>query len=48
MEEISEFDPARSKFFLLSTSFRTALRPTQPPLQRVQGDIPPGVKRPES
>jgi len=31
--------------FLLNTSFRPALRPTQPPIQQVQGVLCPGIKQ---
>jgi hypothetical protein len=33
--------------FLLTTAFKTALKPTQPPMQGVPGALFPGVKRPE-
>jgi len=32
--------------FLFTTAFRTALGPTQPPIQSVQGTLSLGVKRP--
>jgi hypothetical protein len=37
--------PDRVKNFLFSTSSRSALGPTQPPIQRVPGALSPGVKR---
>jgi hypothetical protein len=37
--------PGRTKNFLLSTSSRLVLGPTQPPLQWVPGILSPGVKR---
>jgi hypothetical protein len=36
----------RGKIFVLSTSSRPVLGPTQPPIQRVLRALPPGVKRP--
>jgi hypothetical protein len=36
----------RGKIYLFSTSSRSALGPTQPPIQWVPGAISPGVKRP--
>jgi hypothetical protein len=38
--------PGRVKNWLFSTSSRSALGPTQPPIQRIPGAISPGVKRP--
>jgi hypothetical protein len=38
--------PGRVKNFLLSTSYRMALGPIQPPIQWVPGALPLGVKRP--
>jgi hypothetical protein len=38
--------PGRGKIFLLSTSSRPVLGPTQPPIQLVPGALSPGVKRP--
>jgi hypothetical protein len=38
--------PAGMGIFLFTTVSRTALRPTQPPIQWVQGDHSLGVKRP--
>jgi hypothetical protein len=38
--------PGRVKNFLFSTSFRPALGPTQPPIQRVPEALSPRVKRP--
>jgi hypothetical protein len=38
--------PGRGKFFLFSIASRWVLRPTQPPIQRVEGCISPCVKRP--
>jgi hypothetical protein len=40
------FTPGGVKNFLFSRSSRTALRSTQPPIQRVPGALSPGVKRP--
>jgi hypothetical protein len=36
----------RGKIFIFSTESTLALGPTQPPIQWVQGEISPGVKRP--
>jgi hypothetical protein len=38
--------PARLEIFLFTTAFRTALGPTQLPIQWVPGALPLGVKRP--
>jgi hypothetical protein len=38
--------PGRVNNFLLSTSSRPALGPTQPPIQGVPGSLSPEVKRP--
>jgi hypothetical protein len=38
--------PSRVKNFLISTSSRPVLRPTEPPTQWVPGALSPGVKRP--
>jgi hypothetical protein len=38
--------PGRNKNFLLFTSSRPALGPTQPPIQWAPEDLSPGVKRP--
>jgi hypothetical protein len=37
--------PSKGKVFLISTSSRLVLGPTQPPVQRVQGSLSLGVKR---
>jgi hypothetical protein len=39
-------NPGRVKNFLFSTSSRSALGSTQPPIQWVSGALSPGVKRP--
>jgi hypothetical protein len=39
-------NPCRVKNFLFSTYPRPALRPTQPPIQRVSGALSPRVNRP--
>jgi hypothetical protein len=39
--------PCKGKIFLSSTSSRTVLGPTQPPIQGVPGAPSPGVKWPE-
>jgi hypothetical protein len=44
--EKSEFDSCRDKIFLLFTSSRPVLEPTQPPIQRVSGALSAGAKRP--
>jgi hypothetical protein len=36
--------PVRSRFFLLSTSCRPVMGPTQSPVQGLQGTLSPGVK----
>jgi hypothetical protein len=42
----SRFDPRQwQKIFLLAPASRTALGPTQPPIQWVPGVLSPGVKR---
>jgi hypothetical protein len=38
--------PGKGKIVLFSIAFRPALRPTQPPIQRVPVVISPGLKRP--
>jgi hypothetical protein len=38
--------PGKGKIFIFSTASKSALGPTQPPLQWVPGAIFPGVKRP--
>jgi hypothetical protein len=43
---VRSLSPGRVKNFLFSTSSRTALEPTQPPIQWVTGALSPGVKRP--
>jgi hypothetical protein len=39
--------PAEAVIFLLTAASRTALGPTQPPIQGVPGALSLGVKRPE-
>jgi hypothetical protein len=44
---VLEFDSRRElRIFLFTTVFRTALGPTQPPIQWVSGALSLGVKRP--
>jgi hypothetical protein len=43
--EGTEFEAGRAKTFLVFTSSRPVLRPTQPPIQDVPGALSPGVKR---
>jgi hypothetical protein len=38
--------PVWGKIFLLSTSSRPVLGPTQPPIERIPRALSPGVKRP--
>jgi hypothetical protein len=46
-DRVQGFDSRRGLgIFLFTTVFRTALEPTQPPIQRVSGDLSLGVKRP--
>jgi hypothetical protein len=42
----SELIPYKVMIFLLSTSSRPAVGPTQPPIQWVSGALSPRVKRP--
>jgi hypothetical protein len=44
--EGSEFESRGGKIFLLSTAFRAAPEPTQPPIQRASSALSPGVKGP--
>jgi hypothetical protein len=52
IDEFHEMDgrgsnPDRGKIHPFSTASRPALGPTRPPIQRVPGQISPGVKRPK-
>jgi hypothetical protein len=45
-EGVRSLSPGRGRVFLLSTSSRPVLEPTQRPIQWVAGALSPGAKRP--